>query len=104
MDIVEIAGTYTGELYDLLKVEIESTGAYGVSSYKTHYYGNDKLYGSTSGTATITGGLQELEGGSGLYVRFQGASATDGDIWEIEVAGSHKPQTNKSNATIDMIR
>ena len=104
MDIVEIAGTYTGELYDLLKVEIESTGAYGVSSYKTHYYGNDKLYGSTSGTDTITGGLQSLEGGSGLYVRFQGASATDGDIWEIEVAGSHKPQTNKSNATIEMIR
>ena len=104
MDIVEIAGTYTGELYDLLKVEIESTGAYGVSTYKTHYYGNDKLYGSTSGTDTITGGLQSLEGGSGLYVRFQGASATDGDIWEIEVAGSHKPQTNKSNATIEMIR
>ena len=104
MDIVEIAGTYTGELYDLLKVEIESTGAYGVSSYKTHYYGNNKLYGSTSGTDIITGGLQHLEGGGGLHVRFQGASATDGDIWEIEVAGSHKPQTNKSNATIDMIR
>ena len=104
MDIVEIAGTYTGELYDLLQVEIESTGAYGVSSYKTHYYGNNKLYGSTSGTDTITGGLQALEGGSGLYVRFQGASATDGDIWEIEVAGSHRKQTNKSNATIEMVR
>ena len=104
MDIVEIGGTYTGELYDLLKVEIESTGAYGVSSYKTHYYGNDKLYGSTSGTDTITGGLQSLEGGSGLYVRFQGASATDGDIWEIEVFSSGRKQTNKSNATIEMVR
>ena len=104
MDIVEITGAYTGELYDLLKVEIEATGVYGVATYKTHYYGNDKLYGSTSGTDIITGGLQSLEGGSGLYVRFQGTSATDGDIWEIEVAGSNKPQTNKSNATIDMIR
>ena len=104
IDIVEIAGSYTGELYDLLKIEIDTTGAYGVSKYKTHYYGNDKLYGSTSGTDTITGGLQELIGGSGLYVRFQGASATDGDIWEIEVAGSQKPQTNKTNATIEMKR
>ena len=88
----------------MLKIEIDTTGAYGVSKYKTHYYGNDKLYGSTSGTDTITGGLQELIGGSGLYVRFQGASATDGDIWEIEVAGSQKPQTNKTNATIEMKR
>ena len=104
MDIVEVAGTYSGELYDLIKIEIESTGAYGVATYKTHYYGSDKIYGTTSGTDVITGGLQELEGGGGIYVRFQGASATDGDIWELEVVDNNKPQTNKSSSTIEMIR
>jgi len=104
MDIVELAGEYTGGHYDLLKVEIEDSGAYGVSSYKTHYLANDKLFGAVTSSNKITGGLQELVGGSGIYVRFQGESATDGDVWEIEVYGSHRKQTNKSNATIEMVR
>ena len=104
MDIVELAGEYTGGQYDLLKVEIEDTGAYGVGTYKTHYLANDKLFGAVTSSNKITGGLQELVGGSGIWVRFQGASATDGDIWEIEVYGSHRKQTNKSNATIEMVR
>ena len=104
MDIVELAGEYTGGQYDLLKVEIEDSGAYGVGTYKTHYLANDKLFGAVTSSNKITGGLQELVGGSGIWVRFQGASATDGDIWEIEVYGSHRKQTNKSNATIEMVR
>ena len=104
MDIVELAGEYTGGQQDLLKVEIEDTGAYGVGTYKTHYLANDKLFGAVTSSNKITGGLQELVGGSGIWVRFQGASATDGDIWEIEVYGSHRKQTNKSNATIEMVR
>jgi len=104
MDIVEVSGEYSGGNYDILKVEIEDTGAYGVGTYKTHYLANDKLFGAVTDSNIITGGLQELVGGSGIWVRFQGASATDGDIWEIEVYGSHRKQTNKSNATIEMIR
>ena len=102
MDIVELAGTYHGESYDLLKVEIEATGAYGTGTFKVHYLSNDQLFGATTSTEKITGGLQHIHGG--LYGRFQGASATDGDIWEIEVYGSHRKQTNKSNATIEMVR
>ena len=102
MDIVELAGTYHGESYDLLKVEIEATGAYGTGTFKVHYLSNDQLFGATSTAEKITGGLQHIHGG--LYGRFQGASATDGDIWEIEVYGSHRKQTNKSNATIEMVR
>ncbi len=102
MDIVELSGTYHGEGYDLLKVEIESTGAYGTGTFKVHYLSNDQLFGATSSAEKITGGLQHIH--NGLYGRFQGASATDGDIWEIEVYGSHRKQTNKSNATIEMVR
>jgi len=102
MDIVELSGTYHGEGYDLLKVEIEATGAYGTGTFKVHHLSNDQLFGATTTTEKITGGLQHIYGG--LYGRFQGASATDGDIWEIEVYGSHRKQTNKSNATIEMVR
>ena len=102
MDIVELSGTYHGESYDLLKVEIEATGAYGTGTFKVHYLSNNQLFGATSSAEKITGGLQHIHGG--LYGRFQGASATDGDIWEIEVYGSHSKQTNKSNATIEMVR
>tara|TARA_R110000824_G_scaffold176451_1_gene355410 strand:+ start:2233 stop:3486 length:1254 start_codon:yes stop_codon:yes gene_type:complete len=102
MDIVELSGEYHGEGYDLLKVEIEDSGSYGNSTFKVHYLSNDQLFGATSSTEKITGGLQHLHGG--LYCRFQGASATDGDIWEVEVYGSHRKQTNKSNSTIEMVR
>ena len=102
MDIVELSGEYHGENYDLLKVEIEDSGAYGTGTFKVHYLSNEQLFGATTSTEKISGGLQHIYGG--LYGRFQGASATDGDIWEIEVYGSHRKQTNKSNATIEMTR
>lgn len=102
MDLVELAGEYQGELYDLLKVEIEATGVYGTATFKVHYLSNDQLFGAVSSAEKITGGLQHIH--NGIFGRFQGASATDGDIWEIEVFGRHRKQTNKSNATIEMVR
>ena len=102
MDLIELAGEYRGEHYDLLKVEIEDSGAYGTGTFKVHYLSNDQLFGAVTSSETITGGLQHIF--NGLYGRFQGASATDGDIWEIEVFGSHRKQTNKSNATIELSR
>ena len=102
MDIVELGGEYHGEHYDLLKVEIEATGAYGTGTFKVHYLSNDQLFGAVSSAEKITGGLQHIY--NGLYGRFQGESATDGDVWEIEVYGSHRKQTNKSSATIEMTR
>ena len=102
MDIIELSGDYVGSNYDLLKVEIEATGAYGTGTFKVHYLSNDQLFGATTSAEKITGGLHHIH--NGLYGRFQGASATDGDIWEIEVYGSHVKQTNKSNSTIEMVR
>jgi len=102
MDLVELAGEYSGEPYDLLKIEIEETGAYGVSTFKVHHFSNDKIFGDVTTPEIITGGLQHIYGG--LSGRFMGLQATDGDIWEVEVVSSHRKQTNKSNATIEMRR
>lgn len=102
MDLVELAGEYSGEPYDLLKIEVEATGAYGVGTFKVHHFSDDKIFGDVTTPEIITGGLQHIYGG--LSGRFQGASATDGDIWEVEVVSSHRKQTNKSNATIEMRR
>lgn len=102
MDLVELGGSYFGELYDLLKVEVETSGAYGVAEFKVTSYGNDKLEGVTGTVKKITGGLQEIH--NGLYGRWQGASATDGDYWNVEVFGSHRKQTNKSSKSIELSR
>ena len=102
MDLVEFAGEYHGEHYDLLKVEIETSGVYGTSEFKVSYLSDDKLEGATTSPEKITGGLQHIF--NGLYGRFQGSSAADGDYWKVEVFGRHRKQTNKSNATIEMTR
>ena len=102
MDIVELAGEYSGQHYDLIRVEAETSGAYGIGEFKVHYLANDKIRGATSGTEKITGGLQHIH--NGLYARFLGNSISDGDIWDIELYGSHRKQTNKSNATIELSR
>jgi hypothetical protein len=102
MDLVELKGEYEGENYDLLKIEIDTTGVYGVGKFKVSYMSNNKLEGATTTAEIITGGLQEIH--NGIYGRFQGSSATDGDYWYLEVYGNHVKQTNKSSATIEMIR
>lgn len=102
MDLVELYGDYYGEPYDLLKIEVESSGAYGVATFKVHHYGNERLFGQTTQVEEITGGLQHLHGG--LYGRFSGASATDGDIWEIEVYSEGIKSTNTQTDTIRLHR
>ena len=104
MDIVETAGAYSGEKYDLLKIEATTTGAYGVGKVKVHYYGNDKIWGQESDPEIVTGGLQSLSGLGGLLVRFQGASITDGDTWEIEVNSATRQITNAQSNAIDLTR
>ena len=104
MDIVETAGAYVGEKYDLLKIEATVTGAYGVGKVKVHYYGSDKIWGSESSEEFVTGGLQALSGMGGLLVRFQGASISDGDTWEIEVSSATRKITNAQSNSIDLTR
>ena len=102
MDLVELAGEYHGEPYDLLKVEIEDSGVYGTGTFKVHYMSDDKLFGDVTSAEKITGGMQHIYGG--IYGRWQGNSATDGDIWELEVFDSGRKQTNKSSSTINLSR
>ena len=102
LDIVELAGEYRGEHYDMLNVDIDTAGAYGTATFTVKYLSNNQLEGATSSAKIITGGLQEIH--NGLYGRFQGNSAVETDNWRIEVYGSHRKQTNKSNATIEMVR
>ena len=102
MDLVELAGTYTGEHYDRLKIAISTGGDYGTAKFTVSYLSNDQLEGATTTAETITGGLQHIY--SGLYGRFSGSSANTSDYWIVEVYGSHRKQTNKSNATIEMGR
>ena len=102
MDLVELSGEYSGQNYDLIKVGIDTGGAYGTATFTVNYFSDDKLQGSQTSAEIITGGLQHIH--NGLYGRFQGASANPDDFWEIELYGSHRKQTNKSNATIEMER
>ena len=104
MNLVETAGEYYGEKYDVLKIECTTTGAYGVAKAKVYSLGDDKIYGKVSDAEFITGGLQSLSGMGGLLVRFQGASMTDGDIWEIEVSSAGRKITNAQSSAIDLTR
>jgi len=102
LDLVELAGEYSGGHYDMLKVDIDTGGAYGTATFTVSYLSDNKLEGATTSAKIITGGLQEIF--SGLYGRWQGVSANSSDYWHLEVYGSHRKQTNKSNATIHMVR
>ena len=102
LDLVELTGEYIGEPYDLLKIEIDTAGAYGTATFTVKHLEDDKLEGGTTDPEIITGGLQHIY--NGLMGRFQGASANADDHWYVEVYSKHRKQTNKSNATIDMVR
>ena len=102
MDLVELAGTYHGESYDRLKISISQSGNYGTAKFTVSYLSNDQLEGATTNAEVITGGLQHIH--NGLYGRFTGSSAHTSDYWIVEVYGSHRKQTNKSNSTIELRR
>ena len=107
MDIVETAGAYVGEKFDVLRITCTTAGAYGVAYAKVEYYGSDKLFGSESDPEIITGGLQSLSGLGGLLVRFQGASMNlsgTPDQWEIEVTSKGRQITNAGSSAIDLTR
>ena len=86
----------------MLKIEIDTAGAYGTATFIVKHLEDVKLEGGTTDAEIISGGLQHIY--NGLYGRFQGASANADDYWYVEVYSKHRKQTNKSNATIDMVR
>ena len=104
MQLVETAGQYYGEPYDVLRITCTTGGAYGTAKCKVEYYGNDKLFGQESTDNIVTCGLDDWAGLSGIRVRFQGASMTADDQWEIPVVSETRKISNSSTGTINLSR
>ena len=104
MDLVETAGQYYGEPYDLLKITCTTAGIYGTAKCKVEYYGNDKLLGSETTDNIVTGGIDYWSGLGGLGVRFQGTAMAEDDAWEIPVVSEARKISNASTGTINLSR
>ena len=102
MDIIETGGAYSGQAFDLLRITCTTTGAYGVAIVKVEYYGSDKLFGSETTNIKVTGGLQHIHGG--WYCRFQGASMTQNDLWEVEVYSETRKISNAESGAVQLTR
>ena len=105
MDIVETAGEWGGEKYDVCRITCTTAGAYGTAVIKAETYGSDALFGTTTEDIKITGGLQPIV--NGLYVRFQGASMNlsgTADSWEVTVTNENRKRTNPMTSGIDLTR
>lgn len=106
MELIDLNGKFSGGFngYDLLRIVCTSTGAYGVGEVVVQSYGAGKLLGESSAAQSITGGYDKLSGLGGLAVRFQGASMTSGDIWEIQAFTEEIEETNTMTNNIQTRR
>ena len=104
MQLVETAGQYYGEAYDVLRITCTTTGAYGVAKCKVEYYGSNKLFGSEETDLVVTGSLGDWGALGGIAVRFQGASMTQNDQWEIPVTSETREISNASTGYINLSR
>ena len=106
MYLVETAGEFYGghNGYDLLRITCTTGGAYGTAKCKVEYYGSDKLFGSEETDNIVTGTLDNWGGLNGIQVRFQGASMTADDQWEIEVYNEGMEETNSVTRNINLYR
>ena len=104
MQLVETAGEYYGEPYDVIRITCTTLGAYGVAKCKVEYFGNDKLFGQESTDNIVTGGLDDWSGLGGIRVRFQGAAMAEDDQWEIPVVSETRKISNASTGTISLSR
>ena len=88
----------------MLRITCTTGGAYGTAKCKVEYYGDDKLFGEESTDNIVTGGLDDWAGLGGITVRFQGASMTADDQWEIPVVSEARKISNSSTGTINLSR
>ena len=105
IDIVETAGEWTGENYDVVRITCTTAGAYGTAIVKAETYGGDALFGTTTSDIKVTGGLQHIV--NGLYIRFQGASMNlsgTADSWEITVVNEGRKISNPMTSGIELTR
>ena len=102
MDIVETTGEWYGEPYDVVRITCTTTGAYGTAIVKAETYGDDKLFGTLTEDIKVSGTLDGIV--NGLHVRFQGASMTQNDQWEVTVTGTARKISNAQSGAIDLTR
>ena len=62
------------------------------------------MFGSESTNNIVTGGLDDWSGLGGIRVRFQGASMTADDQWEIPVVSETRKISKSSTGTINLSR
>ena len=102
MSLIETGGAYSGEAFELFEIECTTGGAYGTAEVSVKSYGSDKLLGTTTTGVTITGGLQHISGG--WYARWQGASMTSGDKWQVELYSDGRKVENTDFKSIHLSR
>ena len=102
MDIVESTGEWHGQPYDVVRITCTTTGAYGTAIVKAETYGDDKLFGTETTDIKISGTLDSIV--NGLHIRFQGASMTQNDQWEVTVTGTTRKISNSQSGAIDLTR
>tara|TARA_R110000824_G_scaffold226705_1_gene414483 strand:- start:920 stop:1969 length:1050 start_codon:yes stop_codon:yes gene_type:complete len=104
MELVETAGQYHGEPFDILRITCTTLGAFGTCKCKVEYYGNDKLFGSESTNNVVSGSFDYWGALGGLGVRFSGAAMSVNDQWEIQVFSENRKISNASTGTINLSR
>ena len=102
MSLIETGGAYSGEAFELLEIECTTGGAYGTAEVSVKSYGSDKLLGTTTSNIKITGGLQHISGG--WYARWQGASMSSGDKWQVELYSEGRKVENTDFKSIQLSR
>ena len=102
MDIVETAGEWYGSNYDVCRITCTTTGAYGTAIVKAETYGDDALFGTTTEDIKISGTMHSIV--NGLYIRFQGASMTQNDQWEVTVTGENRKRSNPMTGGMELTR
>ena len=102
MSLIETGGAYAGEAFELFEIECTTGGAYGTAEVSVKSYGSDKLLGTTTSNIKITGGLQHISGG--WYARWQGASMSSGDKWQVELYSDGRKVENTDFKSIQLSR
>ena len=103
MELVETYGQYAGSaLYDRIQVLCTTGGAYGTATVSVKQSNGTALYGSVETGVIITGDLDYI--GNGLYARFQGASMTASDRWDIIVKNPALENTVDQVESTDLVR
>ena len=102
MYLVETAGAWTGEPFDIVRITCTTAGVFGTCKVKIETHNGDKLFGSEDTNVDVTGGLDYII--HGLYVRFAGNSLSENDQWEIPVFNVLRKQSNSSFDSISLTR